>query len=218
MNYNYFRDYEAGTGRYVESDLIGLNGGLSTYGYVGGNPMLGIDPFGLEWIKYTGQELVLYAGDYGNLTTELRRCKSSSGKYARAINYDYRTSQAQGVKNWGPTPEGRYSINLRPDPNRMAQVRDGQLTPSPQGGIERIPAGGEQVWGTWRARLSPAAGTDTLGRDNMYLHDSMKGQTSGCIETCSELRQDLLRLRNDGVRSIDVRVEYDGIISTSGWR
>jgi len=30
LNYNYFRDYEPGTGRYVESDPVGLRGGVST--------------------------------------------------------------------------------------------------------------------------------------------------------------------------------------------
>jgi RHS repeat-associated protein len=33
LHYNYFRDYEAGTGRYVESDPIGLRGGLATFSY-----------------------------------------------------------------------------------------------------------------------------------------------------------------------------------------
>lgn len=48
LYYNYFRTYNPETGRYVESDPIGLAGGLSTYGYVGGNPLLFVDLFGLE--------------------------------------------------------------------------------------------------------------------------------------------------------------------------
>ena len=47
LHYNYFRDYDPQTGRYVESDPIGLNGGLNTFGYVEGNPVNLSDPLGL---------------------------------------------------------------------------------------------------------------------------------------------------------------------------
>ncbi|MDV3441547.1 RHS repeat-associated core domain-containing protein [Pseudomonas otitidis] len=48
LYYNYFRDYDPETGRYVESDPIGLDGGLNTFGYVGANPTTVYDSFGLD--------------------------------------------------------------------------------------------------------------------------------------------------------------------------
>lgn len=50
--YNYNRDYDPAVGRYVESDPIGLDGGLNTYTYVGNDPLSGIDPLGLAEMCY----------------------------------------------------------------------------------------------------------------------------------------------------------------------
>ncbi|HMK88376.1 MAG TPA: RHS repeat-associated core domain-containing protein, partial [Methylocystis sp.] len=47
LHHNGFRDYDPRTGRYIESDPIGLAAGVNTYGYVGGNPVWAVDVMGL---------------------------------------------------------------------------------------------------------------------------------------------------------------------------
>jgi RHS repeat-associated protein len=46
LNYNYFRDYDPLVGRYTESDPLGLGGGINSYAYAGGAPVIYVDPSG----------------------------------------------------------------------------------------------------------------------------------------------------------------------------
>jgi hypothetical protein len=60
LHYNYFRTYDPTTGRYLESDPIGLHGGPNSYSYVSSSPLDAIDPYGnIKW------EAAVVGGGFG---------------------------------------------------------------------------------------------------------------------------------------------------------
>jgi len=99
LHYNYFRTYDPETGRYITSDPIGLDGGLNTYAYVGGNPNKYSDPLGLE-------TEVLIGGPnwYGHAALRINGTVYSNGRYRTGVqNIDnQRNSYLGGQALRGP--------------------------------------------------------------------------------------------------------------------
>jgi len=64
-HYNINRDYDLITGRYIQSDPIGFDGGVNTYLYVGGNPIVRVDESGNNYGTVVGAEYGSWFGPWG---------------------------------------------------------------------------------------------------------------------------------------------------------
>jgi RHS repeat-associated protein len=174
-HYNYERNYDPATGRYVESDPIGLAAGVNTYIYVGGNPLLYIDALGLCWIYHQGTGQIQHVDANGNVTYSA----TGYAGHGLGINNPAMQNVAGGhnVANSGPLPQGSYNIGTQQD-NTTA------------GGVN-LPAS---------MRLSQANTNQMFNRDGFLIHgDNSRGGRSasdGCI-VLNKAARDAIGSSND---------------------
>jgi RHS repeat-associated protein len=81
LHYNWNRYYDPDTGRYLTPDPIGLAGGLNLYAYVAGDPVNGIDPWGLSEADV---RKIISAGNRS--IEEMNRKNQRLGNYGRTGN------------------------------------------------------------------------------------------------------------------------------------
>jgi uncharacterized protein RhaS with RHS repeats len=159
---NGFRDFDPAIGRYVESDPIGLAGGINTYGYVGGNPVLSFDSNGLTTIN------VNVATGWMLVDPEVKGQPPYQIRITTGRDQCQNNPKCSKDANRGPIPPGGYSINV--------------FELSHPGIIRGIARQFRGDWGDWRVPIKPLSPTQTYGRNGFYLHGGIFPGSAGCID------------------------------------
>jgi RHS repeat-associated protein len=98
LYFNGFRPYVPGWGRYLQSDPTGLGGGLNTYAYAAGNPLMFSDPLGLgiasETWEFLKGEIQDQLWEYGLD----QKAKNLEEEYGPAVDYSINVIVSIGSK------------------------------------------------------------------------------------------------------------------------
>ena len=166
LQYNYFRYYDPEVGRYINSDPIGISGGINQYSYALQNPVNNADPFGLKSMSSTGS-----SGSSGGLIITI-----PSTRYPAPVKFE---NMNMGIRHSQMSAAASALERISKGPKLPPQLIELQLrldyAAMEQSGKRRSEA--QDTWRRNRGCISPE-------NDPFYPHGPYPDQACAPNSTC----------------------------------